>query len=136
MFAAPASAAPASRIQIDFYTPGNAVMCWEDYHEIQLQCFTPNDDFSIFMFPTGRVPKHGAEHPFSGAPAKNPVYRQWKLKDFNLNTGALLQFGHRWTEWQALKNQYSCLSQKTGLICKNRSGHGWWLGRYKGFRIF
>jgi hypothetical protein len=48
----------------------------------------------------------------------------------------MLRFGNRWTEWQALRLQYTCTSLRTGLTCKNRSGHGWWLGRYKGYRIF
>ena len=131
----PASAADY-QIRIDFYTPGFAVVCWEDHHEVQLECFAPNRGFSIYMYPTGRVPRNGDEHPYSGAPVKNPRYRLWQLKDFNLRTGGLLRFGYRWTEWQALKTDYTCLSQASGLTCKNHSGHGWWLGRNKGFRIF
>ncbi len=124
------------RIQVDFYTPGYAVMCWEDYHEVQLECFTPNDRFSIFMYATGRVPRNGDEHLYSGAPVKNPRYGLWKRSDFNMRTGGLLRFGYRWTEWQTLKLDFTCLSQATGLTCKNQSGHGWWLGRFKGYRIF
>lgn len=140
LLAALALALPASaadfRIQADFYTPGHAAICWEDYHEIQFVCYTPNDNFSIYMYPTGRVPRNGDEHPFSGAPVRNPNYTDWKRSDFNMKTGGLLSFGYRWSEWQALKREYTCLSQSNGLTCKNRSGHGWWLGRYKGYRIF
>lgn len=103
---------------------------------MQLTCFTPNDGFSLFMYPTGRVPRDGDEHLYSGAPVKNPVYRLWKNTDFNRKTGALLPLGNRWTQWQTLRLQYTCVSAATGLTCKNRSGHGWWLGRYKGYRIF
>ncbi len=127
--------AAAPRIEIDFYTPSRAVMCWEDYHEIQLACYTPNDGFSLFMYPTGRVPRNGDEHPFSGSPVKNPTYGLWKRTDFNYKTGGLLNFGYRWTEWQALKRDYVCNSEKGGLTCKNRSGHGWWIGRFKGYRV-
>lgn len=112
--AVPASAADY-RIQLNFYTPGAAVMCWEDHHEVQLECFTPNDRFSIFMYPTGRVPRDGDEHPYSGASVKNPTYKRWSGSNFNTKTGGLLNFGYRWTEWQALKPNYTCLSQKTGL---------------------
>lgn len=88
------------------------------------------------MYPTGRVPKDGDLHRYSDAPVKNPTYRLWQRKDFNMKSGGLLRFGYRWTEWQALKLDYTCLSQRTGLTCKNRTGHGWWLGRFRGYRIF
>lgn len=133
MGAAP-SAVP--KLQPDFYTPGYAVYCYEDYHEIQLMCVTPNDGFTVYMFPTGRVPKTGDIHPFTGSPLTNPQYLMKGLKDVNRSAGGLLRFGYRWNEWQALKMQYSCLSQKTGLTCRNRSGHGWWIGRFRGYRIF
>jgi len=29
-----------------------------------------------------------------------------------------------------------CTSRRTGLLCWNRVGHGWWLGRYRGYRTF
>jgi hypothetical protein len=133
--AAPAAAADYN-IQPSFSTPGAAVICWEDHHEIELACFTPNDRFWIYMYPTGRVPRDGDEHRYSGAPVKNPAYGTWRRSDFDLKAGPVLPFGHRWTEWQALKVDYTCVSSRTGLTCKNRSGHGWWLGRYKGYRIF
>ncbi|MFN2469607.1 MAG: hypothetical protein ABR583_01165 [Gaiellaceae bacterium] len=131
--ASAASSAATPRIALDFYTPGYAVMCWEDYHEVELQCYTPNDGFTIFMYPTGRVPRDGDEHRFSGAPVRNPTYDLYKPRDFNRKSGGLLQFGNR---WKTLQRWYTCLSRRTGLTCRNRSGHGWWIGRYKGYRIF
>jgi hypothetical protein len=66
----------------------------------------------------------------------NPTYKRWKVRDFNMKTAGLLRFGYRWTEWQALKAEYTCFSRRSGLTCRIRSGQGWWLGRYKGYRVF
>ena len=48
----------------------------------------------------------------------------------------LLSFGENWKYWTPGFAQYGCRSRKTGLTCGNHDGHGWWLGRYKGYRIF
>ncbi len=34
------------------------------------------------------------------------------------------------------KARDTCSSRSNGLTCKNGIGHGWWLGRCKGYRIF
>ena len=125
-----------TRIQMDFYTPGFAVMCWEDRNEVQLTCFMPSDGLSIFMYPTGRVPRDGDRHRFSHALVKNPAYGRFKPRDFNRKSGGLLQFGFHWTERQAFWVHYACESERTGLTCRNRSGHGWRLGGFRGNRIF
>jgi hypothetical protein len=31
---------------------------------------------------------------------------------------------------------FRCTSRATGLTCVNRAGHGWWLGRFKGYWVF
>jgi hypothetical protein len=31
---------------------------------------------------------------------------------------------------------YDRLARGLCLTCTNRAGHGWWLGRYKGYRLF
>jgi hypothetical protein len=126
------------KVQPDFYTPGYAAYCYETYHEEALTCVTPNDGFSVYMFPIGRVPRTGDIDIATGNRVTNPEYRQEGkgLRNVNRATGGLLRFGYRWNEWQDLRVQYSCVSQKTGLTCRNRSGHGWWIGRFRGFRIF
>jgi len=43
----------------------------------------------------------------------------------------VLNFGRRWRA-----AGFACTSRTTGLTCVNRVGHGWWLGRYKGYRLF
>jgi hypothetical protein len=51
-----------------------------------------------------------------------------------------LKFGADWTCCFDRRGfgaaYYTCMSRSNGLTCKNRSGHGWWLGRFKGYRIF
>ena len=31
---------------------------------------------------------------------------------------------------------FICTSRRTGLTCSNRDRHGFWLGRYRGYRVF
>jgi len=31
---------------------------------------------------------------------------------------------------------YRCTSRESGLTCRSRSGHGFWLGRTRGYRVF
>jgi len=52
----------------------------------------------------------------------------------------VLRFGQNWT-WSFDRRgfgtlYYSCSSRTNGLTCNNQAGHGWWLGRFKGYRIF
>jgi hypothetical protein len=114
-----------------FHTPGKAVECFiPASHEATapslLVCWKPNDGFRVSMTPSGRVTKkydrasRGYHDYFSG-----------------LN---LLRFNNDWS-W-AFNNrgigrfEFLCQSRSTGLTCKNRTGHGWWLGRQEGYRIF
>jgi hypothetical protein len=46
--------------------------------------------------------------------------------------GKILRFGQSWS----LRGYWTCTSHSSGLTCSNRAHHGWWLGRYKGYRIF
>jgi hypothetical protein len=32
--------------------------------------------------------------------------------------------------------RFVCNSRSSGLTCQNARGHGWWLGRYVGYRVF
>ena len=52
----------------------------------------------------------------------------------------LLRFGQQWSFGPDASGvgpiNYRCWSRRTGLTCRNRQGHGWWLGRYRGYRLF
>src|SRR5437867_3476997 len=46
--------------------------------------------------------------------------------------GRVLRIGQTWS----FPAYWRCVSRSTGLTCTNRSGHGWWLGRLRGSRLF
>ena len=53
------------------------------------------------------------------------------LKGFHDVVGVRLSFGETWRS-----GGFRCTSRRSGLTCTNRRGHGWWLGRYVGYRLF
>jgi hypothetical protein len=101
-----------------FATPGRAAYCGVSEGEppISLICWTPNDGFTVSMLRVGRASKE--------------YYRP--NKGYHDVVGRILRFG----QWWGVRGYWSCVSRSTGLTCKNRAGHGWWLGRYKGYRMF
>jgi hypothetical protein len=42
----------------------------------------------------------------------------------------VLRYGHKWSA-----GGFLCTSRRTGLRCRNRSGHGWVLSRARSFRF-
>jgi hypothetical protein len=114
-----ALAFPATAIALaDFKTPGGAAYCGithgePPYHVI---CWTPNDGFTVSMGPRGRAYKRYIRD--------NRGYHDY--------VGRTLSFGQRW----ASAPGFRCVSRRTGLTCTNRVGHGWWLGRYRGYQLF
>ena len=42
----------------------------------------------------------------------------------------VLRYGHKWSA-----GGFSCTSRRTGLRCRNRSGHGFFLSRTRSFRF-
>jgi hypothetical protein len=42
----------------------------------------------------------------------------------------VLRYGHKWSD-----GGFSCTSRRTGLRCRNRSGHGFFLSRTRSFRF-
>jgi hypothetical protein len=116
MFVALALPAAASAAAA-FRTPGRAAYCGltEGEGPAALICWTPNDGFSIGMGVRGR-PTH----------SYNALDR-----GYYEDAASVLRFGQAWNIFA-----YRCTSRATGLTCTNRGGHGWWLGRYKGYRIF
>ena len=47
--------------------------------------------------------------------------------------GRELRFGGH---WHVRGLGFWCTSRRTGLTCWNSAGHGWWLGRGRGYRLF
>lgn len=107
-----------------FHTPGWAAYCFVPFpHEAPLSatgltCVTPNDGFTISMGPRDR-PRYGYDRKARGSRDPFAATR-------------LLRFGQHW----AVRLYWHCVSRQTGLTCWNKAGHGWWLGRYRGYRVF
>ena len=100
-----------------FRTPGRAAYCGvtEGEPPFSLICWTPNDGFTLAMGVHSRV-SHAYDRMNRGY--NEPV--------------RTLRFGQTWR----VSGSWRCTSRRTGLTCVNHAGHGWWLGRYRGYRTF
>jgi len=87
------------------------------------RCITPNDGFWIRI--------KGLLHPREPKITKgyNSAYKRYRN-----NAVPVLAFNRRWYTSDA--QVVSCWSRSTGLTCKHYDGLSFWLGRYKGYRIY
>jgi hypothetical protein len=101
-----------------FVTPHKNAYCGitEGEAPLSLICWRPADGLTLEMKRFGRP--HKSIHP------SNRGY-------FDRAPGRLLRFGQSWR-----LSGWACVSRSAGLTCTNRSGHGWWLGRLQGSRLF
>jgi hypothetical protein len=99
-----------------FRLPGRTLYCEiVQYKPTSLDCWRATDGRDIGILPTGRA-------------VVNPDTNN---RGNHQDSAPVLQFGqtsHRFA--------YRCASRRLGVTCKNRSGHGFWLGRSKGYRLF
>jgi hypothetical protein len=102
-----------------FATPGKAAFCGvaEGEPPLTLICWRPRDGITLDMTGRGR-PHRSLYPPNMGADDAVP--------------GRFLSFGKIWR----FPDHWKCVSRATGLTCTNRTGHGWWLGRVRGSRVF
>jgi hypothetical protein len=101
-----------------FRTPGEAAYCGlpeGDVGRLRLICWTPNDGFTVDMTVRGRPHK---------------AYRSGN-RGLVQNLAPVLRFGQT-----RRYGSFVCTSRSSGLTCTNRRGHGWWLGRYVGYKLF
>jgi hypothetical protein len=118
--------APAAQA-VDFRTPGKAAYCdFVPQGEIveggvphppadDLFCWRPDDGLTMQMTARGRGEDvDGSQLKGAHAPARR-----------------VLRFGQRWR-----RREFTCVSRWSGLTCVNRARHGWWLGRFIGYRTF
>jgi hypothetical protein len=108
-----ATAAPA------FVTPGKAAYrgVSEGEPPLTLICWRPRDGLTLDMRRWGH--------------AHRRLYRPNRGSD-DAVPGRILSFGKIWR----FPGYWKCVSSATGLTCTNRAGHGWWLGRVRGSKIF
>jgi len=113
LVASPASAGDGAV----FRTPGEAAYCTFalTYPPLQVVCWTPNDGFTVQMTMSGRPHKY---------------YEPWNRGHLE-NSAPVLRFGQ-----EKRLGSVVCRSRSKGLTCTNRRGHGWYLGRYVGYRLF
>lgn len=114
-----ALAAPSIALGVSaFRTPKKAAYWGESEGEgaPHLICWTPNDGFTVSMSERGRANKQYV--------ALNRGY-------FDPAPGRVLRFGESWRS-----GVYRCKSARSGLTCSNAAGNGWWLGRFRGYRLF
>jgi hypothetical protein len=109
------SAPHAAAAEPVFEVPGLA-FCTVYYRVERLACSRPTEPSALSMRPRGKV-------------------RTGKLRlkePMALIRPGPLTVGETWSEGRS----FHCRYRRTGLTCRNRSGHGWWLGRRSGYRIF
>jgi hypothetical protein len=108
---------PASALGVAaFRTPHKAAYCGFTATAGHLLCWTPNDGFTVDMGGRSHVRKRyisANRGYFDPAPAR------------------VLRFGQSWRS-----GPFQCASARSGLTCTNGGRHGWWLGRFRGYRIF
>jgi hypothetical protein len=108
-----------------FKTPGDAAYCQMEFSRNTFdafRCFTPNDGWWIRF--TG-VMGHNVQVTKGYAPR----YRSHRPSGFQT-----LGFGKNWTSSDAMA--VTCWSRTSGLTCKQFDGLSFWIGRFKGYRIF
>lgn len=110
-----------------FRTPGQAAYCYILITQNSLSgmgCLTPNDGFFVDITSALGSSRASVTHSYSSA---YKSYRDARVR--------LLDFGENWASSDA--EVYRCESRSSGLTCRHSaSGHGFWLGRYYGYRIF
>jgi hypothetical protein len=102
----------------NFRAPGRTVYCevGDPPPPRVLECWRATDGRSIAMLPTGRALVNPDTNTRGQYEDRAPV----------------LQFGRTWH----YRTSYRCTSRRLGVTCTNRSHHGFWLGRYHGYRLF
>jgi len=104
-----------------FRTTKGAAFCVVDMaYSGDLTCWTPNDGFTVTMSAKGKARKRYVEANRDNYPKSNPT-----------NTIKGLAFGQTFSS-----GPYRCKSRRTGLTCFNKGDHGWWLGRYRGYKLY
>jgi hypothetical protein len=108
---------PAALAVADFRTPNRAAYCGISHGEppYSLICWTPDDGFTVAMRARGFPQKH--------------YIRQ--NRGYHDVVGRVLGFNQGWRS-----TGFRCTSRRTGLTCWNPAGHGWWISRFHGYRLF
>jgi len=107
----------------------------------RLFCWTPNDGWRVSIEWNGRRDRTGVYDTYPQI-----VHGLTKLKGY-APRARLLGFGDRWryrcddpgdvrTCAGRGVTAFSCASARRGVTCRNAAGHGFWIDRYRGYRLF
>jgi hypothetical protein len=107
----------------------------------KLVCWTPNDGWWVSIEWNGKRPRTGVSDTFPQV-----VHGVTKLKGYK-PAARVLEFGRHWRlrcdnpgNYATCKRSgvtaFTCASLRTGLTCRNAVGHGFWIGRFRGYRLF
>jgi hypothetical protein len=130
-----------------FATPGATAYCYvdaknRDNYSAELFCWTPDDGWAVWIDWRGRRAETGY---FIRPPQIVDglgVLRGYKPR------AQVLRFGETRrircgdvTDFSTCPSRegviaFTCTSRSTGLTCRNAAGHGYWIGRYRGYRLF
>jgi hypothetical protein len=110
---APGPAAAA----VDLRTPKGAAYCdlTRVSARLSLVCWTPYDGFTATMRVRGRATTRYVGDREGHTPRVRRV----------------LRYGQTWRS-----RGFRCTSRRSGVTCRNRDRHGWWLGRRFGYRLY
>jgi len=101
----------------DFKQPGGGVYCAPSrIIRVGLLCWRSSTGLTVQMNDTGKV-------------VVDTIRKNRKTYE---DSAPPLRFGHTWR----FRDAFRCTMGRTGLTCKNRSKHGWFMGRTEGYRIF
>jgi hypothetical protein len=129
-----------------FATPGQAAYCAVEQAGLEdaraeLRCWNPRNGLWLTITWNGRRAEKGAATAF-------PQIAHGLTKLLGYRPRApVLGFGRRWRLRCAARGDvatcrgrgavaFTCASARTGLTCRNAAGHGFWLGRPRGSRVF
>jgi hypothetical protein len=101
----------------DFKQPGGGIYCGPNHIQpVSMICWRASTGFTVSMAETGKVT-------FDTVRKNRHAYE---------DSAPTLRFGKTWR----FQDAFRCRMDRKGLTCKNRSKHGWFIGRTKGYRIF
>jgi hypothetical protein len=126
-----ALAAPAQAILVQFRTPTSNIGCVYSFEPgtsgRYLRC-----DILSGLKPKPRRPKGCTlDWTFGFQKSRTGRARTVCAGDTALNPRAkVLRYGHKWSA-----NGFTCTSRRTGLRCRNRSAHGFFLSRARSYRF-
>ena len=97
-------------------TPRQAAFCEVATERSRLSCWRPADGLTMSMSGVGR---------------SKPVI-DVRNRGRVAQARVILRYGAK----LRVRAYGTCVSDRTGLTCRNSDKHGWWIGRKQGFRIF